>query len=87
MNVLEGPRREQRRVFHGGTSAWVTVDGDQLVFGDGRRIGEAHATYLAPCEPTKILCLRLNYDSRRVEFRARALATPTDFQKPTTRAE
>ncbi len=84
MNVLQGPRREQRRVLHGGTPAWVTIDGDQLVLGDGRRIAETDATYLPPCHPTKILCIHLNYESRRVEFQAPTLVTPTYFQKPTT---
>ncbi len=39
---------------------------------------------MAPCDPTKILCIHLNYDSRRVEFRAKPLTTPTYFQKPLT---
>lgn len=33
--------------------------------------------YLPPCDPTKIICIHLNYDSRRVEFRAPALTEPT----------
>jgi len=88
MSVLDGPRRELRRILDGGTPQWVTVapdsDGAELVLMDGRRVPEATATYLAPCDPTKILCIHLNYDSRRVEFRAPALTTPTYFQKPTT---
>jgi 5-oxopent-3-ene-1,2,5-tricarboxylate decarboxylase/2-hydroxyhepta-2,4-diene-1,7-dioate isomerase len=47
-------------------------------------VPEGEATYLPPCVPTKILCIHLNYDSRRVEFRAPPLTTPTYFQKPTT---
>jgi len=86
MNVLEGPRREVRRVLEGGTPQWATVseDGGELMLSNGRRIDEAGATYLPPCDPTKILCIHLNYDSRRVEFRAPALDTPTYFQKPLT---
>jgi 5-oxopent-3-ene-1,2,5-tricarboxylate decarboxylase/2-hydroxyhepta-2,4-diene-1,7-dioate isomerase len=91
MSVLDGPRRELRRILDGGTPQWVTVaegsDGEggaRLVLLDGRRVPEATATYLPPCDPTKILCIHLNYDSRRVEFRAPALTTPTYFQKPTT---
>lgn len=85
-NVLDGPRREIRRIFHDGTPQWVSVsaDGSELVFGDGRRVDEAMVTYMAPCNPTKILCIHLNYDSRRVEFRAKPLTTPTYFQKPLT---
>ncbi|HEY0107649.1 MAG TPA: fumarylacetoacetate hydrolase family protein [Rhizomicrobium sp.] len=84
MSVLDGPRDERRRIFHEGVPVWVRVDGERLVLPDGRSIAESDATYLAPCDPTKILCIHLNYDSRRVEFKAPALTTPTYFQKPTT---
>ncbi len=83
-NVLEGPREEWRRILHQGVACWVTLDGRELVLGDGRRIDEDTATYLAPCEPTKILCIHLNYESRRIEFQAPELVTPTYFQKPVT---
>jgi 5-oxopent-3-ene-1,2,5-tricarboxylate decarboxylase/2-hydroxyhepta-2,4-diene-1,7-dioate isomerase len=62
----------------------VRPEGDALLLGDGRRIRDAEATYLPPCDPTKILCIHLNYDSRRVEFKAPMLETPTYFQKPVT---
>jgi 5-oxopent-3-ene-1,2,5-tricarboxylate decarboxylase/2-hydroxyhepta-2,4-diene-1,7-dioate isomerase len=84
VSVLSGPRREIRRILHEGVAHWVGLDGESLVLGDGRRIPESTATYLAPCDPTKILCVHLNYESRRVEFRAPELVTPTYFQKPTT---
>jgi 5-oxopent-3-ene-1,2,5-tricarboxylate decarboxylase/2-hydroxyhepta-2,4-diene-1,7-dioate isomerase len=84
MSVLDGPRGEVRRILHGGVPAWVRLDGDDLVLADGRRVAEASASYLPPCDPTKILCIHLNYESRRLEFRAPALVTPTYFQKPTT---
>jgi 5-oxopent-3-ene-1,2,5-tricarboxylate decarboxylase/2-hydroxyhepta-2,4-diene-1,7-dioate isomerase len=84
MSVLEGPREEWRRILHEGQPKWVRPDGERLRLLDGRWIAEADATYLPPCEPSKILCIHLNYDSRRVEFRAPMLETPTYFQKPTT---
>lgn len=84
MSVLDGPREEWRRILHEGQPKWVRPDGEALQLLDGRRIAEAEATYLPPCEPSKILCIHLNYDSRRVEFRAPMLETPTYFQKPTT---
>jgi 5-oxopent-3-ene-1,2,5-tricarboxylate decarboxylase/2-hydroxyhepta-2,4-diene-1,7-dioate isomerase len=84
VSVLDGPREEWRRILHEGVPAWVRPDGDALVLGDGRRVREAEATHLAPCEPTKILCVHLNYESRRAEFGAPLIATPTYFQKPTT---
>ena len=85
-SVLDGPRREIRRIFHQGIAQWVSVsdDGAELLLPDGRRLDERGATYMAPCDPTKILCIHLNYDSRRVEFRAKPLTTPTYFQKPLT---
>jgi 5-oxopent-3-ene-1,2,5-tricarboxylate decarboxylase/2-hydroxyhepta-2,4-diene-1,7-dioate isomerase len=84
MSVLDGPRVEWRRILHEGQPKWVRPDGERLVLGDGRSISDAEATYLPPCEPSKILCIHLNYESRRVEFRAPALETPTYFQKPLT---
>jgi 5-oxopent-3-ene-1,2,5-tricarboxylate decarboxylase/2-hydroxyhepta-2,4-diene-1,7-dioate isomerase len=84
MSVLTGTRAEWRRVLHEGQPKWVQVDGDRLRFGDGRQIAEAEAIYLPPCDPTKILCIHLNYESRRVEFKAPQLETPTYFQKPVT---
>ncbi len=82
MNVLEGERFERRRILHEGRPEWTTVDGASLRLMDGRTVPEAETTYLPPCEPTKILCIHLNYESRRVEFRAPELVTPTFFQKP-----
>ncbi|MEC9192371.1 MAG: fumarylacetoacetate hydrolase family protein [Pseudomonadota bacterium] len=84
MNVLEGERFEQRRILHEGRPEWTTVDGEELVLMDGRRVVESEVNYLPPCNPTKILCIHLNFESRRVEFRAPDLVTPTYFQKPIT---
>ena len=82
MNVLDGPRVERRRVLLDGRPQWGVLEGQDLRLDGGRTIVEATATYLAPCEPTKILCVHLNYESRRVEFHAPPLVTPTYFQKP-----
>ncbi len=84
MSVLTGTREEWRRILHEGQPKWVRPAGDRLVLGDGRHIADAEATYLPPCNPSKILCIHLNYESRRVEFRAPMLETPTYFQKPVT---
>ncbi len=84
MSVLDGPREEWRRILLEGTPHWVRPEGDELRLGDGRRIAEASAVYLPPCDPTKIICIHLNYESRRVEFKAPPLTTPTYFQKPLT---
>ena len=84
MSALDGERFERRRILFQGRPEWVSVDGVGLLLMDGRRVAETEAVYLPPCEPTKILCIHLNYESRRVEFRAPPLETPTYFQKPTT---
>lgn len=85
MSVLEGPREEWRRILHQGTPVWVKPEeGGRLRLGDGRTVDEASAAYLPPCDPSKIICIHLNYDSRRVEFKAPPLVTPTYFQKPLT---
>jgi len=82
MTVLEGEREEWRKILCGGIPEWGRAQGDRLILLDGREIAEAEALYLPPCEPTKILCVHLNYESRRVEFGAPPLKTPTYFQKP-----
>jgi len=84
VSVLDGPRRERRRILLEGVAHWVVPDGEDLVLGDGRRVAEAGATYLPPVDPTKILCVHLNYESRRIEFQQPELVTPTYFQKPLT---
>ena len=84
MNVLSGERIERRRIFHEGRPEWVHVDNDNLILGDGRVVDEKSATYLPPCDPTKIICIHLNYESRRLEFNAPELVTHTYFQKPNT---
>jgi 5-oxopent-3-ene-1,2,5-tricarboxylate decarboxylase / 2-hydroxyhepta-2,4-diene-1,7-dioate isomerase len=84
MSVLNGPREEWRRILHEGHPEWVRCENDRLKLADGRTVVEAEATYLPPCDPTKILCIHLNYESRRIEFKAPSIETPTYFQKPTT---
>ena len=85
MNVLEGPREELRRIMFEGQPRWVRSDGGgRLLLPEGRQIPESEAVYMPPCDPSKILCIHLNYESRRLEFRAPKLETPTYFQKPTT---
>jgi 5-oxopent-3-ene-1,2,5-tricarboxylate decarboxylase/2-hydroxyhepta-2,4-diene-1,7-dioate isomerase len=83
-SVLTGPREEWRRILYQGTPTWVRPDNDMLHLADGRSVRDAEAIYLPPCDPTKIICIHLNYESRRVEFKAPKLVTPTYFQKPLT---
>jgi 5-oxopent-3-ene-1,2,5-tricarboxylate decarboxylase/2-hydroxyhepta-2,4-diene-1,7-dioate isomerase len=85
MSVLDGPRRERRRVLVDGRPQRAQPEGDQLVLDDGRRILEAEAVHLAPVEPTTIVCVHLNYPSRAVELRRDDAGDhPTYFVKPAT---
>lgn len=75
---------ETRRIFLDGVPTAVTRAGNDLVAGDGRRVAEAEARYLPPVEPSKILCVHLNYESRIAEFGSKLPKAPTYFQKPTS---
>ena len=85
MSVLDGPREEWRRILHEGQPKWVRPAGEKLRA--RRRQSQSRKPTPSTCRPaipTKILCIHLNYESRRAEFRAPQLETPTYFQKPTT---
>ena len=73
---------ETRRVVLDGAPTTVLRDGDDLVAPDGRRIPARDAIHLPPVEPTKIICVHLNYESRRAEFQASLGSAPTYFHKP-----
>src|SRR6185312_10545355 len=86
MSVLDGPRKELRHVVHGGSAYWATYENGELRLDDGRLIAERDVTYLPPCNPTKIICIHLNYMSRLYEFTGanKPPANATYFQKPVT---
>jgi 5-oxopent-3-ene-1,2,5-tricarboxylate decarboxylase/2-hydroxyhepta-2,4-diene-1,7-dioate isomerase len=73
---------ETRRILLDGAPTSVTREGEELVAPDGRRVPVADTVHLAPCEPTKIVCIHLNYDSRVKEFLATMPPAPTYFHKP-----
>ena len=73
---------EKRRILLDGEPVTVTRRGEQLVADDGRRIDPEDARHLPPVQPTKIVCVHLNYESRRAEFGAKLGAAPTYFHKP-----
>jgi 5-oxopent-3-ene-1,2,5-tricarboxylate decarboxylase / 2-hydroxyhepta-2,4-diene-1,7-dioate isomerase len=73
---------ETRRVLLDGAPTSVVRDGDDLVAPDGRRFPADEAVHLPPVRPTKIICVHLNYESRRAEFQATLGGAPTYFHKP-----
>jgi len=75
---------ETRRILLDGVTTTVTREGEELVAPDGRRIPMEEPTHLPPVQPSKIVCVHLNYESRRAEFLAELGPAPTYFHKPTT---
>jgi 5-oxopent-3-ene-1,2,5-tricarboxylate decarboxylase/2-hydroxyhepta-2,4-diene-1,7-dioate isomerase len=73
---------ETRRIVLEGRPIEATRDGHELVTPDGARIGIDDVQHLPPCEPSKIVCVHLNYESRRAEFQAALGPAPTYFHKP-----
>jgi 5-oxopent-3-ene-1,2,5-tricarboxylate decarboxylase/2-hydroxyhepta-2,4-diene-1,7-dioate isomerase len=73
---------ETRRILLDGVPTVATREGDELVAADGRRVAIGAPAHLAPCEPTKIVCIHLNYESRVKEFLATLPSAPTYFHKP-----
>ncbi|MCB0994434.1 MAG: fumarylacetoacetate hydrolase family protein [Acidimicrobiales bacterium] len=75
---------EYRRVLLDGYPTLVRRHDDELVSRDGRSVAVADAVHLPPVEPTKIVCVHLNYRSRVEEFMSRLPPAPTYFHKPIT---
>lgn len=76
--------REFRRILLDGAPVQTERHGDELVARDGRTVGIEEAIHLPPCEPTKIIAVHLNYDSRTQEFMTKLPPAPTYFHKPIT---
>lgn len=75
---------EYRRILLNGYPVQVKRDGENLVAPDGRSVAIAEALHLPPAEPTKIIAVHLNYDSRTKEFMTKLPPAPTYFMKPVT---
>ena len=75
---------EYRRILLEGAPVQVVREGENLIAGDGRVVAIADAIHLPPVEPTKIICVHLNYDSRTQEFMTKLPPAPTYFHKPIT---
>ena len=73
--------------FMAAAATWAAYENGELRLQDGRLIPEREVTYLPPCNPTKIICIHLNYMSRLYEFTSVPTKLPlnlTYFQKPVT---
>ena len=75
---------EFRRILLDGAPVLTTRHGDELVAPDGRVVGVDDAIHLPPVEPTKIIAVHLNYQSRTDEFMTKLPPAPTYFHKPIT---
>ena len=75
---------EYRRILLEGAPVQTVRHGDELVAADGRTVGVDDAIHLPPVEPTKIIAVHLNYDSRTQEFMTKLPPAPTYFHKPIT---
>ena len=73
---------ETRRILLDGQPTEVTRRRDGLVTSDGRLVPIDDATHLPPVQPSKIICIHLNYESRVKEFLATLPPAPTYFHKP-----
>jgi len=73
---------ETRRVLVDGKPTTVTRHGDVLILPDGRALTVDASVHAPPVQPTKIICVHLNYESRRAEFQAKLGEAPTYFHKP-----
>jgi 5-oxopent-3-ene-1,2,5-tricarboxylate decarboxylase/2-hydroxyhepta-2,4-diene-1,7-dioate isomerase len=75
---------EYRRILLNGSAIAVRREGNTLVAADGREVGVDDAIHLPPTEPTKIIAVHLNFDSRTREFMTKLPPAPTYFHKPVT---
>ena len=75
---------EYRKILLDGYPILTVRDGDELHTRDGRSIDVDDAVHLPPVEPSKIVCVHLNYHSRVDEFMTRLPPAPTYFHKPIT---
>lgn len=75
---------EYRKILLNGYPILAIRDGELLHTRDGRSVAAESAIHLPPVEPTKIICVHLNYHSRVDEFMTKLPAAPTYFHKPLT---
>ncbi|MCX7028450.1 MAG: fumarylacetoacetate hydrolase family protein [Spirochaetes bacterium] len=82
------------RVIYEGRESYARIEGSSLVILDGKpgegfspagkTIDLAQARFLAPCRPSKALCIGLNYRDHAEEFGLAIPSSPVVFIKPAT---
>ena len=73
---------ESRRILLAGCVVQARREGERLIAVDGREVPIDEAVHLPPVEPSKILCVHLNYRSRAQELKTVPPPAPNYFQKP-----
>ena len=73
---------EYRKILLDGYPILAVRDDHMLRTKDGRSVHVDEAVHLPPVEPTKIICVHLNYHSRVDEFITKLPSAPTWFHKP-----
>jgi 5-oxopent-3-ene-1,2,5-tricarboxylate decarboxylase/2-hydroxyhepta-2,4-diene-1,7-dioate isomerase len=73
---------ETRRILLGGAPAEMVLKDGVLVAADGRTIRTEDAVHLPPSEPSKIICVHLNYQNRIDELKTEGPPAPNYFFKP-----
>lgn len=75
---------EYRRILLDGYPTLTERKGERLEARDGRSVAIADAVHMPPTQPSKIVCVHLNYESRVKEFITKLPPAPTYFHKPVT---
>jgi 5-oxopent-3-ene-1,2,5-tricarboxylate decarboxylase/2-hydroxyhepta-2,4-diene-1,7-dioate isomerase len=73
---------ETRRVLLDGAPVEMELSGGVLIARDGRTISPGDAVHLPPCQPSKIICVHLNYQNRIDELKTEGPPAPNYFFKP-----
>ena len=73
---------ETRRILLGGAPVEMVLKDGSLVAADGRTIRPDDAVHLPPSEPSKIICVHLNYQNRIDELKTEGPPAPNYFFKP-----
>jgi hypothetical protein len=75
-HLLENAMPEYRRVFIDGVAGTVAVEDGGFVWTDGHLDSVDEAIHLPPVQPSKIVCVHLNYRSRLDELKRKQPPAP-----------